>query len=135
VLRAGAKVLVNGFSPEGGPVNGNSAWFQNEDGDFFWADHSSVPEPRPQPDHELADAVAPRMPEPPETDSATALPVAPTAGCPIGISEIDQFLTTTSCAPLELAKGGRDTLGAIQDLLTGHCFPKLPSLLSPGHGI
>lgn len=134
VLSAGTKVKVNGFTLQGEAVNGNSAWFQNEEGNFFSAVNSSVPEPRPHSDDEDATAVAPRSAQAPDGGPATRQPLSAGVTCPTGISEIDQFFTADSSAPLDLAKATRDTLGAIQDLLTGHGFSNLPSVLSPHYG-
>ena len=66
--------------------------------------------------------------------STTILPTVSTDICRMGISEIDQFFANPSCAPLKLEQAGREAVGTIQDLLTGHGFAKLPSILSPGYG-
>ena len=134
VLRAGTKIRVNAFTLRGDAVNGNSAWYQAEDGNFFWAGNSSIPEPRPEPDNRETDVAISQS----STGPATEPPDIPSrfspASCLLGITEIDQFFTATSCAPLELAKSGREAIGVIQDLLTGHGFAKLPSILSPAYG-
>jgi hypothetical protein len=120
VLRAGTKVRVNGFTLRGESVKGNSAWHQTEDGNFFWAGNSSIPQPRPP-----VDAAAPMVAPAPSSSQMT----------PIGIAEIDRFFGAQSTPPLDFAQAGRDAIGAIQDLLTGQGFPKLPSVLSPAYGV
>jgi hypothetical protein len=134
VLLAKAKVRVNSFTLDGEAVKGNSAWYQTEDGNFFWAGNSSVPQPRPEPEHPIIDLIAPSSSEVSETSAPMPVVVTTGPGCAIGISEIDQFFTDASSPPLDLKKGSRDILGTIQDLLTGHGFG-LSSLLSPGYGL
>ena len=134
VLRGGSKARVSGYTLQGDEVNGNSTWFLSEDGNFFWAGNSSVPQPRPQTNHEEGDAVAPPSSGTAATEAMGATPLNLAPAARIGIDEIDRFFLSESCPPLDLAQSGRDAVGIIQDLLTGHGFPKLPSILSPAYG-
>ncbi len=123
VLRAGSKMRVTGFTLQGEAVKGNTAWYRIENGDCFFADNSSVP--RPRPDSDDADN------DPPARRSAISLAVVRR----LGINDIDQFFAGSSGLPVELARAGRETVGTIQDLLTGQGLAQMPSILSPAYGI
>lgn len=136
VLTAGRKVSVNGFTLQGEPAAGSSVWYQSEDGNFFWAGNCSVPQPRAQDEAPaFPSAPPPAEPqEPPAQDlSKTILPTIFEI-CATGIAEIDPLLTDPSSQPLRLDRGGRDAVGAVQDLLTGHGYKGLPSILLPSYG-
>ncbi|MBZ5569150.1 MAG: N-acetylmuramoyl-L-alanine amidase [Acidobacteriia bacterium] len=45
VLPANAVVRVSGFTNDGERVNGNSTWYSDLDGNFFWAGATDVPRP------------------------------------------------------------------------------------------
>jgi hypothetical protein len=119
----------------GESISGNSAWYQTEDGDFFWAGNSSIPEPEPPREHDedVVPALGPDVVPGSVLSVPTPLTVS-TEGCRIGIDEIDRFFTHVSCPPLKLEQSGHETVGTIQDLLTGHGFRRLPSILTPGYG-
>jgi len=124
---------VTGFTLQGESVKGNSAWYLSENDNFFWAGNSSFPQPRPEPGRTQLDVETTVPSESPASETAVAPPAIPIT-FPLGVAEIDGFFANASCPPLELAKGSRDAVGIIQDLLAGHGFAKLPSILSPAYG-
>ena len=133
LLVPGAKVKVKGFTSRGEMVKGNSCWYQEEEGNFFWAGNSSVPQPRSdseqQPVESIVASTADAVPEG-VVSSPAPLPSFPT----IGIAQVDQLLSGAARS-VALAQAERGTLGIVQDLLTGHGFAKLPLLLSPNYGV
>ena len=132
VLQAGEKVKVSGFTLQGEAVGANSAWYQCEDGDFFWAGNSSMPEPRPAAVAE-SDAIA--SPGSAGPDAPPIVPAGPAVPATLGIPDIDQFFSDPSAPAVDLSKASRGAVGTIQDLLTSHGFAKLPSVLSPAYGV
>ena len=46
VLPAGTQVAVSGFTSDGEVVNGNSVWYSDLDGNYFWAGATDVPHPQ-----------------------------------------------------------------------------------------
>lgn len=131
VLTSGTQLGVNGFTLQGEAVQGNSAWYRTAEGNFFWAGSTSAPEPRPAPASEINPAPASEAGPAP---LPSAPPPAAPAGSRISIAEIDRFFTSAACPPLDLSNAGKPAVGVIQDLLTGHGFAKMPSLLSPAYG-
>ena len=110
---------ILGFVDSGERVSGNSIWYRTADGFYFWAGVTDKPNPAST------------------TVSPAAIPVsktrpANTLGC--GIACVDQLLTQ-----LNAPRIGQGTdpaaIGAIQDLLTGHEFAGLPTVLSSSYGL
>ena len=128
VLTAGAQADVTGFTLQGEAVQGNSAWYQTAEGNFFWAGNTAAPNPAPA----AAETEPEPAPEPPVPAAPAADPVR--AGSRISIAQIDQFFTQQACPPLDLATAEKAAVGVVQDLLTGHGFTKMPSILSPSYG-
>ncbi len=133
VLTAGHKVAVTGFTSHGEPAQGNSIWYQTENGNFFWAGNCTVPQPH-RDDSDAPAVAAPAAGEEKEPDLSTALLPTTFESCAIGISDIDPLMTNPSSQALKLDQSSRDAVGVVQDLLTGHGYRGLPSVLLPSYG-
>ena len=110
---------ILGFVDSGERVSGNSIWYQTADGFYFWAGVTDKPNP-------TSIAVSP-----------AAIPVSkipPANGLACGIACVDDLLTQIN-AP-RIGQGTEAAaIGAIQDLLTGHGFAGLPTVLSSSYGL
>lgn len=123
VLDAGASVAVAGFTDTGERVNGNASWYRTPEGDCLWAGATSQPNPvRP-----AGIAAEPR--------TAAPAPAALLRPVTCGVQRIDNMIAGALANPIAPGDSDRDAVGVIQDLLLGHGFRSLPSLLSPQRGL
>jgi N-acetyl-anhydromuramyl-L-alanine amidase AmpD/peptidoglycan hydrolase-like protein with peptidoglycan-binding domain len=121
VIPAGAAETAAGFTDRGERVQGNSYWYQTEDGNYFWAGATNRPHPAPA---ETALTVPEPLPAP-----------KPGASASCGIPSIDElFKGSITAAAIGPGASAAAAIGAIQDLLTGHEFAGLPSVLSTAYG-
>jgi peptidoglycan hydrolase-like protein with peptidoglycan-binding domain len=121
VAPADSTEMVAGFTDQGERVHGNSYWHRTEDANYFWAGATYTPNP-----------VVPSHPEP----VPVAAPLQATEGVVrCGIQRIDDLFTGALAPPINSAETDAAAIGAVQDLLTGLCFPGLPTLLSSTYGI
>jgi hypothetical protein len=128
VLKAGVKSQTIGFTLHGETIKENSAWYQVEGGNFFWSGNSSAPSPS------APGAAEDLMANANDPDPAPPPPAAAPVAVGLNIAQIDQFLAPAPTVPVDLGTCQRDAVGIIQDLLSGHQFSKLPSILSPTYG-
>ena len=110
---------VLGFVDSGERMSGNAIWYRTADGFYFWAGVTDNPNPASI------------------TVSPAAIPLGksqPTNAFGCGIACVDHLRTQ-----LNAPRIGQGTdpaaIGAIQDLLTGHGFAGLPTLLSSSYGL
>jgi N-acetyl-anhydromuramyl-L-alanine amidase AmpD/peptidoglycan hydrolase-like protein with peptidoglycan-binding domain len=120
VAPANSTEFVAGFTDQGERVDGNSYWYRTQDGNYLWAGGTDSPNP-----------VTPKPPQP------VAFPVAPApskaASC--GIPRIDQLFAASGGTPITASEADARAIGAVQDLLTGHGFTGLPTVLSTAYGV
>jgi hypothetical protein len=123
VIPAGSSEVASDFTDRGERVGGSSYWYRTEDGNYFWAGSTNVPNPvRPVP--AVLQEAAPR-------------PVAPSAAASAqcGIQRIDElFAGIQAAGPIRPGDTDAGAIGAVQDLLTGHGFAGLPSVVSSSYG-
>lgn len=123
VIPAGEIETASGFTDRGERISGNSYWYRTEDGNYFWAGATAAPNP-----------VAAGQPQPVPSSMPLVQPVAGAARC--GIQRIDDlFGAAPSAAPLDPSETDLAAIGAVQDLLTGHGYSALPTLLSTSYGV
>ena len=132
VLTAGSKVNVAGFTLQGERTQGNAAWYETEDGNFFWAGNTNAPQPAPTTAQVPAESAEAPQDEAPQI-IAPAAPMA-AAFCSTGILTIDKLFQDPNCPPLPANESDRQVIGAIQDLLAGHGY-KMPSIFTTAYGV
>ncbi len=118
ITRTDAAEGVLGFDDCGERISGNAIWYRTEDGSYLWAGATDKPNP-------VESSAAPL------TVTAAPLPVHAIGS---GISFIDNLFSQAE-APAIREGAAPDAVGAIQDLLTGHGFPGLPTVVSTNYGI
>jgi peptidoglycan hydrolase-like protein with peptidoglycan-binding domain len=122
VIRAGETEAAQGFTDRGERINGNSYWYRTQDNNYFWAGATAAPNP-----------VAAENPHP---VPASVPAILPAAAVRCGIQRIDQLFSGAPAAP-PLGAGEADTaaVGAVQDLVSGHGYSGLPTMLSTSYGV
>ncbi len=117
VMRANDSVVTAGYTNAGENIEGNPSWYFTQDGSYIWAGATTRPNPS---------AAQPAI-------RLNAAPATTPAGIPAsGIVGIDTLLAGNA---QPLAEGSdQASVGAVQDLLSGHGFRGLPGLLSPVYG-
>jgi hypothetical protein len=125
VIPVGQIELALDFTDRGERINGNSCWYRTEDGNYFWAGATTAPNP----------VGAQQEPQP--VSSPTPPPQFATgASAKCGIQRIDDlFSGAPSVAPLDPRETEPAAIGAVQDLLTGHGYSGIPTLLSTSYGL
>jgi peptidoglycan hydrolase-like protein with peptidoglycan-binding domain len=122
VIPAGTTEVVIGFTDRGERVQGNAYWYQAGDGNYFWAGRTNAPHPAPAENPPMPAAPVP-LPQPGVSERC-------------GIQLIDDLLNgAPTAAPLGPGNSATAAIGAVQDLLTGQGFARLPSVLSTAYGI
>jgi N-acetyl-anhydromuramyl-L-alanine amidase AmpD len=123
VIPAGQVESVVGITDSGERINGNSYWYRTEDANYFWAGATAAPNP-----------ISVEQPRPRSVPVRLTPPLSSTARC--GIPRIDDLFQAASSAapPLDETENEPAAIGAIQDLLTGHGYSGLPTLLSSSYG-
>ena len=110
---------ITGFEDQGERVRGNSCWYCTADGNYLWAGATDRPNPV--------------SPERLRRESALASPEVSAGSTKCDVQSLEDLLRDEKGAPIS-ANGEPAAIGAIQDLLTGHGFPGLPTIVSPQYG-
>jgi hypothetical protein len=121
VAAANSTETVLGFTDQGERVQGNSHWYRTEDGNYLWAGATDSPNP-----------VEPEQPQPVRLPAAAAVATKAVA---CEIPRIDQLLAGEAVSPFQPSESDPPAMGAVQDLLTGHGFSGLPTVLSSAYGV
>jgi peptidoglycan hydrolase-like protein with peptidoglycan-binding domain len=124
---AGEDIEVIGFTDSGERVKGNNVWYQTSGNEFFWAGNTDTPQP-----------VKPAALAPVPQAGASALGPAAVAAEVVrcGIPRIDDLFSGRPASPIGPAEPTPDraAIGAVQDLLSGQGFAKMPNFLASSYG-
>lgn len=119
IARAEASETISGFEDQGERINGNSCWYSTADGNYLWAGATDKPNPV-----RMTRLVTETAPTPPQPSAGSAK---------FGIQSLDDLLSKDNAAPI-CADAEPLAVGAIQDLLTGHGLPGLPTIATAQYG-
>ncbi|NJD05378.1 MAG: N-acetylmuramoyl-L-alanine amidase [Methylococcaceae bacterium] len=140
-LAAGSTLEVDAYTDRGDRVSGNSLWYRTANNGYLWSGATDRPnpvdgEPVPDPDQTPpAPQDTVRSPVPVEAASSPVPFTGPSAiSVASEIGRIDELLSQPGALPIGASEPDTAAVGAIQDLLSGHGYNGLPSILASIYG-